>query len=165
MRLNIGGGTVRYSNCINLELTKERDNHVDVLGDVRKTLPFDDNKFEEILMIHVIEHIERKFHKHVFDEIWRILQPESRLILAFPDAIEVMKGFIENKGGKRWEVYNQILYGRQDGEGDYHVTAMERQNITTKLFHAGFVNVKYKLNGVNAILSCRKGEQLNEYLQ
>lgn len=164
MRLNIGGGTQRYSNCINFELTKERDNCVDVIGDVRKKLPFKDEEFEEVLMIHVIEHIERKFHNHVFSEIWRVLKPNSRLILSFPDFIECAKSFINNRHGRRWELYEHCIYGRQNGTGDYHVTAIEQQDITDRLFNNGFKDVKYIKNRINATVVARKGERLNEYI-
>jgi SAM-dependent methyltransferase len=164
LRLNIGGGTQKYSNCINLELTEERDNHVDVIADVRKGIPFDDDYFEEVLMIHVIEHIERRFHKKVFEEIWRVLQPGARFIMSFPDFIEAAKAFIENKNGRRWDLYNSVLYGRQAGTGDYHVTAIEKNDITNALFNAGFKNVNYIGNRINATISCYKGEKLNAYL-
>jgi len=164
LRLSIGGGTWRYSNCINMEITKERDNIVDVIGDVRQGIPFEKEVFSEILMIHVIEHIERKWHRHVYDEIWRCLKPNGRLVLSFPDFIACAKAFIDNLHGNRWSLFNYTIYGRQDGTGDYHVTAMERQDVTTHLFHAGFVNVKYYIKSINALVTARKGEKLKEYL-
>ena len=164
MRLNIGGGTIKYSNCINFELTKERDNHVDVLGDVRKGLPFADKSFNEVLMIHVIEHIERKYHEFVFNEIWRVLYDEnSRLIMSFPDFLECAKAFIENRYGQRWDLWIFTIYGRQDGIGDYHVTAIEKQDVTTRLFNAGFINVRYIKNRTNATVVAYKGEKLRRY--
>jgi len=163
-RLSIGGGGEKYSDCINFELTKERDNIVDVLGDVTKGLPFNNESFDEVLMIHVIEHIKRNYHSFVLGEIWRVLKLNSRLIMGFPDFIECAKAFIENRHGRRWELYNFCIFGRQDGEGDYHVSAIEQQDITDKLINAGFVNIKYIKNSINITLSAYKGEKLKDFL-
>lgn len=165
IRLSIGSGDYEYSNCINFELTEERNNSVDVLGDVRRGLPFEDNFFNEVLMIHVIEHIERKFHNFVFGEINRVLKINGRLICSFPDFIQTAKAFIENRHGRRWDLYNSVIYGRQDGTGDYHVTAIERQDITDRLFNNNFVNVKYILNSINAtVVAYKSEEKIKEYL-
>ncbi len=164
MRLNIGGGNVRYSNCINLELEPHPDVDADVYGDITKGLEFPNEEFEEVLMIHVIEHIERKFHRFVFDEIWRILKPNGRIVLGFPDIIENMKRFINNKYGGRWSLYHNCIFGRQARNGDYHVTGIEQQDITDRLLNSGFVNIKYLRHNINATMIAYKGEKLNEYL-
>lgn len=164
MRINIGGGDVRYSNCINLELEPHEDVDADVYGDITKGIDFPNNIFSEVIMIHVIEHIERKFHQRVLNEIWRILKPNGRLVMGFPDIIENMKRFIDNRYGGRWNLYHNCIFGRQDRNGDYHVTGIERQDITDKLINAGFINIKYLNHTINATLTCYKGEPLNEYL-
>ena len=165
MRLNIGGGGEVYSDCINLELTRERDNKVDILCDIRKEkLPFKDDSIDEVIFMHVIEHIELKYHRFVLDEIWRVLKPDHRLIMAFPDFIECVKAFLENRYGKRWDLYHWAIFGRQDGTGDYHVSAIERRDITSKLINSGFVNIKWIQDTINATITCYKGEKLDEHL-
>lgn len=159
-RLNIGGGDVRYSSCINLELELHPDVDADVYGDITKGLDFPDEEFDEVLMIHVIEHIERKYHDRVLDEIWRILKPDGRLVLGFPDFIECAKRFIENKYGGRWSMYHNCIFGRQARNGDYHVTAMERSDITDRLISNGFVNIKYLQHTINVTMTAYKGEKL-----
>ena len=164
MRLNIGGGNVRYSNCLNLELEPHKDVDADVYGDITKGLEFDNESFEEVLLIHVIEHIQRKHHAKVFDEIWRILEPDGRLIMGFPDIIENMKRFIENKYGGRWDLYHNTVFGRQDRRGDYHVSGIERQDITDRLLNAGFKDIKYLQHTINVTITTYKGEKLNVYI-
>lgn len=164
MRLNIGSGGVRYSNSINLDLEKHPNVDIDIEGDVRKGLSFKDETFKEVLLIHVIEHIERKYHNKVLDEIWRVLKPNGRLIMGFPDFIECAKRFIENRNGGRWSFYHDTIFGQQTRKGDYHVTAIERQNITDKLISCGFVDIKYLQQEINVTLTARKGEKLKEYL-
>jgi len=165
LRLNLGGGNVRYSNCINLELEPHKDVDADIYGDVTKGLLFIENGiFSEVLMIHVIEHIQRKFHGRVLGEIWRILKPNGRLIMGYPDAIENMKRFIDNKYGGRWRLYHNCIFGRQARNGDFHVTAIERQDITDRLISAGFVDINYMQNSINVTIIAHKGEALKEYL-
>ena len=165
LRLNIGGGNIRYSNCLNLELQPHKDVDGDIYGDVTQGLPYIPNEtFSEVLMIHVIEHIERQFHARVFDEVWRILKPGARFVLAFPDAIEVMKRFINNTYGGRWRLYHNCIFGRQGRPGDYHVTAMERQDVTDRLISAGFVNIKYLQHTINATMVSYKGKKLPNFL-
>ena len=163
LRLSIGGGSVRYSNCLNLELipgNKKVDG--DIFGDIRKGVKFiKDDTFHEVLLIHVIEHIERKYHQSVLDEIWRILRPGCRFIMGYPEFTETAKHFIENKYGGRWKFYNPCVYGRQSYPGDYHVTAMEVTDISDRLISSGFVNLNIKRNGIDTTIICRKGEKLN----
>ena len=161
LRINIGSGNIRYSNCINLDLENHSKVDIDITGDVTRGLPFSDNTFVEILFLHVIEHIQRKFHTYVFNEIWRILKPDGRLILGFPDFMETAKRFIENRFAGRWKYYNATIYGRQAYKGDYHVTAMERQDVTDRLLSSGFVNIKYLQNGINVTMTAYKGKELN----
>ena len=164
MRLNIGSGNVRYSNCINLELEPHGEVDADVYADITKGIPFENNYFEEVFMIHVIEHIQRKFHARVFDEVWRVMKPNSRLIMGFPDIIENMKRFIENKFGGRWRIYHNCIFGRQERKGDFHVSGIERQDICDRLISAGFVDIKWLQHTINVTLTCRKGEKLNGYI-
>lgn len=164
LRLNIGGGNIRYSNCLNLELEPHPDVDADVYGDITKGLKFESNTFVEVLMIHVIEHIQRKFHGRVLGEVWRILKPNGRLIMGFPDIIENMKRFIDNKYGGRWSMYHNCIFGRQSRNGDFHVCGIERQDITDRLISAGFKDINYMQHTFNVTLTARKGEQLRSYL-
>jgi len=164
LRLNIGSGKQKFSNCINVDLKKHKHTDVDIEGNIVVGLPFPNETFTEILFIHVIEHIQRKFHRIVLDEIWRLLKPDGRLILAYPDFIEAAKRFIENKYGGRWQLYHNVIYGRQSYEGDYHVAAIERQDITDRLINSGFKDINYLRHTINVTITAYKGEKLKEFL-
>ena len=164
LRLSIGSGNVRFSNCINLELEPNPQTDADIYGDITKGTDFKDETFIEVLMLHVIEHIQRRYHSTVFNEIWRILKPDGRFIIAFPEIISVMKEFIANRYGARWKMYNSIVFGAQRRNGDNHVTGIERVDITDMFISAGFKDIKWSQQSVNAIVTLRKGEKLNDYL-
>ena len=165
LRINIGGGNVKYSNCLNLELEPNRYVDADIYGDFTKGVPhIPDDTFHEVLFIHVIEHIERKYHIIVLDEIWRILKPGHRLILAYPDVIENMQRFIDNKYGGRESLYHNTVFGRQAYKGDFHISGIWRQYIVDKLIGAGFVDIKYLQHSINVTITARKGEKLETHL-
>lgn len=56
----------------------------DVVRDIVKGLPFDDNKFDEILIEHVLEHIEHKDGDFVMNEMHRVLKPGGTLTIEVP---------------------------------------------------------------------------------
>ena len=166
LRLNIGGGDQKYSNCLSLDLEPSKMVHADIYGDITKGLPYiEGDTFNEILFIHVIEHIERKNHPRVFDEIWRMLKPGCRLILAYPDIIENMKRFLDNKYGGRESMYHNTIFGRQAYRGDFHVSGIWREYITDKLINSGFVDIKYIRHTINTTITAIKGEKLKTFLE
>ena len=161
MRLNVGCGGARFSNCINMDLMKvDPMIDIDVQGNVL-ALPFKEEAFTEVIFLHTIEHIKREHHIVALLEIWRVLKEKGRLILGFPDIIACMKGFINNNNGRRWDYYHKAIYGRQLHPGDYHLAGIERQNMTDILFSAGFKDIKYTLRDINGMMVAYKGEKLN----
>lgn len=57
----------------------------DVVRDIRKGLPFDSDKFEEVEIFHVLEHIEpNEDFLFVIKEIYRVLKPGGIVAIAVP---------------------------------------------------------------------------------
>ena len=46
----------------------------DIVADITNGLPFEDNSFDEIIIEHVLEHIEHKYGDFVMNEIYRVLR-------------------------------------------------------------------------------------------
>lgn len=59
-----------------------------------KTIPFDDNKFDIITLIHVIGHVKNT--NFLFNEIKRVLKPGGKLIIITPNAIYKIFAFIDS---------------------------------------------------------------------
>jgi len=163
MNLNLGCGNTRYEDTINLDILNCSMTDIDILGNVKR-IPFKNESFEKVFLFQVIEHIERKLHMCVFDEIWRVLKKQGLILLTSIDSIEIMKRFIDNRYGRRWQWYNWMLFGRQMYKGDYHVTAIERQDLVDKLVSAGFINVDYRVNQIDVIVKATKDEKLPSYI-
>jgi len=82
MKLNLGCGTSQMEDYINLD---RNDYSQEVIRDVSRGLPFDDNKFDEVYSSHFMEHIptgEELFF--VLSEIWRVCKNDGMFIFRVP---------------------------------------------------------------------------------
>lgn len=139
MKLNLGCGDNKIPGYINID--GERKVKPDVVLDFRlKPLPYKDNSAEEVLLFHCIEHIQKLLHHKVLLEVQRVLKPDGLFYISYPDFWECAQRWKNNTGGQRrfWEA---TLYGRQLYKGDYHVCAMDRDELTALLYECGFKNV------------------------
>jgi predicted SAM-dependent methyltransferase len=85
MRLVIGSGPgfKHEEGVIGLDYIKEFN--PDVVRDIRKGLPFDDDKFDEINCEHTLEHIQlNEDFIFVMNEIWRVLKPGGTVYIEVP---------------------------------------------------------------------------------
>ena len=170
LKLNVGSGEDYLEDYINIDIVdvSTEKNFIDlkapdILANVR-FLPFKGEIFDEVFMSEVIEHVERMYMIPIFDEIWRVLKPGGEFYLSFPDFIECMKGFIENRHGARWEGFFPTLFGRQAHRGDYHINPVELQDAITKLFNSGFGNLKHVTVPYDIQITCYKKKRLPTYI-
>jgi SAM-dependent methyltransferase len=56
----------------------------DIVRDITKGLPFDSDKFDEILIEHVLEHIDNRDWEFVISEIYRVLAPGGIVRIEVP---------------------------------------------------------------------------------
>lgn len=80
LKLNIGSGEDYLDGYINLDINT--NSNANIIRDLERGLPFDDNKFDEIYCSHVLEHIKSLFF--VMNEFWRVLKPGGILIIKVP---------------------------------------------------------------------------------
>ncbi len=78
--LNIGCGFRPFVDFINLDYNKEV--WPDVVRDIEKGLPFEDNRFEAVYSSHVIEHVKDVFF--FMSEIWRVTKNKGQVIIIAP---------------------------------------------------------------------------------
>jgi SAM-dependent methyltransferase len=155
--LNLGCGSVKIPNCVNVDVSEECK--PDVVADFKKRLPFPDDSVEKVLFFHVIEHIEEKYHDAVFDEIHRVLKPEGTLLISFPEFLKVAENYRTNHLGMR-DFWKATIYGRQLYSSDYHVSLMDSSEFKIRLEERGFTNVAVqseKREPWNTVVSCKKG--------
>ena len=80
VRLNIGCGLAKLKNYINLDCNP--DVQPDVLRNMERGLPFNDNTFDEILCEQTLEHVNDLIF--CMNEIHRVLKPGGILKLSVP---------------------------------------------------------------------------------
>ena len=95
--LNIGGGQKRYlknSGFIVTEIDKEGDNDFSLNLDVIDKLPFENNSFDTVLALDVLEHLEKFYF--IFEEILRV--SKKNVIISLPNSmIDLIPIFLNRK--------------------------------------------------------------------
>ena len=88
VRLHLGSGTQNLEGWIGVDLDPhdgwEGAISPDVTGDIR-ALPFEDECADDVMMKHVLEHIELSEQLTALNEAWRVLKPGGRLMVIGPD--------------------------------------------------------------------------------
>lgn len=133
MKLNIGSsGKLRkpYSDpdWVSIDIDPsfvKKKNAKFVIADGTK-LPFRENCFQEIRLIHVLEHIPRKEHENIYKEIFRTLQPDGSVFIEVPDFVKICNYIVEEymkldeKDVERIRCWTLSIYGKGRGVGDFH---------------------------------------------
>lgn len=80
-KLNLGCGTDIKPDYVNLDVAAL--DGVDIIHDLESfPYPFEDNTFEEIVAINVLEHLPDTIK--VLEELWRIGRPGAKVIIRVP---------------------------------------------------------------------------------
>lgn len=113
MKLHIGCGTSPLDGWVNLDM--EPGPGIDVVANIEtERLPFDDDTFDELMALHVIEHIRNPLV--AMQELWRVAKPDATFLLACPygstddaweDATHVRPYFVGS-----WQAFAQPYFWR-----------------------------------------------------
>lgn len=138
MNLNLGCGSCVWDGWVNCDSHLPSSNgskYPDVLADAQ-ALPFQEDSFDNVAMIHVLEHVYPQRLSLVLQEIRRILRQGGRLILEGPD---ILRCFELYKSDLR--MLNRGLYGEAmvDRLEDLHKYGWTAQAVARRLQNAGFV--------------------------
>ena len=88
VKLHLGCGSVHLDGYINIDGDyMSHDTNV-TLHDITKPFPLPDNCVDEILTVHVIEHIDRWAIEDTLAEWHRILRPGGQLSTEWPDLLK-----------------------------------------------------------------------------
>lgn len=143
MKLNLGCGRRKLDGYINCDLP---DNSYGVTPDVSCNicqLPFGDGSAEEILAVHVFEHVWLKDIRSVLAEWKRVLTPDGLLIMEMPCLNKILHWFDQPDMDPRMTMF--ALYGdpgTHKSEADLHKWCWSKEAIKAALENAGFSNVR-----------------------
>jgi predicted SAM-dependent methyltransferase len=157
--LNLGCGSTKITGAWNVDMSP--DVGADQVQDLRKPFEMLEGHYSEVYFFHCIEHLEKKYHPFVLDQIWRVMELGGKLIISYPEFENIARNWLENKGNDRafWEA---TIYGRQLYPGDYHISAISTTILRELLFELGFeVEAYYPEPGqdFNTVLIARKAER------
>lgn len=140
VRLNIGAGDKVLDGYLSVGLS---DAH-DIKADVR-SIPIPDASADEIILIHVLEHLWRWDVPAAMTEWLRILKPGGRIALELPDVVKCARNLIANPGKPRLGILG--MFG-DPAYGDplmMHKWGWTEREVKECLAAAGFVKIKSAL--------------------
>jgi len=139
LALNIGCGSNKIEGYVNIDA--EESCKPDIVHNMlEKALPYEDGTVDRIVFFHCIEHVRKGYHPGILAEFYRVLKVDGQIYISYPNFWECARRWHENSGALRkfWEA---TLYGRQLYETDYHVCAMNPDELGEMLNQCGFKNV------------------------
>ncbi|MCI0528874.1 MAG: class I SAM-dependent methyltransferase [Nitrospira sp.] len=145
MKLNAGSGegTKGYGgDFVNLDLLRP---HKGVQGDILN-LPFKDNSFEEVRLIHVLEHVLRRQQVPMLRELHRVVKPGGVLYVEVPDFLENMVDMVRAYQSRPtdWEeirIRTVGAFGKQRTPGDAHHWGYNIDFLTRQLLQFKWASV------------------------
>lgn len=163
MTLNVACGNSKIIDCINIDM--EPSCKPDVLANVLNGLPYKDGEVDKIYFFHAIEHIPKRRHEQVLTEFHRVLKPDGKLVITYPEFAKCALNWINNHRGLR-EFWEATLYGRQLYPSDYHIALMDSFELRDLLIEVGFKDIAIThepLEEYNSVCKCLKGVKMATY--
>src|SRR3990167_2206803 len=164
-RCNVGAGNVPLRGYYNVDkyyypgspnpLTDQRevDKWVDsedskwLYGDAVK-LDFESETFDEVIMVHVLEHLDMEKGTQAIAEAHRVLKPGGTVEIELPDLLVacalIPTVHVTPTGNNQpWHRVMGLLYGTtgSDGEGQYHLCGYTKEYLRFKLEERGFKSI------------------------
>jgi len=117
MKLNLGCGDKILEGFVNVDVVESRaGKRPDVICDLHKLTPFEDDSADEVMAIHVVEHFWRWEVVDVLKEWVRVLKPGGRMVLECPNLISACEAVLADpqnavKPGVEGQRSMWVLYG------------------------------------------------------
>jgi len=102
VRLDVGCGFNKQDGFIGMD--RRPETNAEIIHDVSDLpWPLEDNSCRFVLLSHVLEHLDPKYNIDLFNEIWRVLEPRGKVMVAVPwpgsksgyqDPTHVRSGFL-----------------------------------------------------------------------
>lgn len=123
---------------LSVDLAGDPDVRADVLA-----LPFEDGYADEVMAIHLLEHLYRWDAPAALREWRRVLKPGGRLILELPDLIKACRNALTNPDPRMgvWGLFGDPGY---EEPLMVHRWGWTSQELAQELRAAGFVRVKVR---------------------
>jgi predicted SAM-dependent methyltransferase len=96
VRLHLGCGSVKMEGYLNVDGDYMSHDPEVTIQDITKPFPILDNTVDEILTVHVIEHISRQHIPPMFKEFYRICKTGGFIAIEWPDLLKMCQEVVNN---------------------------------------------------------------------
>lgn len=148
LRVEIGSGAFPSPGYVHVD-TDRRARHVEHIASAA-ALPFADGTVEELLAIHILEHVHASALLPTLREWHRVLGPGAFAQIHVPDAASVFAAFLDNPPENKWTVMIPIFgmtsharFGQPDARDlERHHVVYDFALLERVLLDAGFARVE-----------------------
>src|SRR5688572_21255307 len=157
--LNLGCGPQTLPGWVNVDIA--RGPGIDVVWDLRRSLPFPDESCTVIYCEHMIEHLDRNDSKRFLRECFRVLQYGGVIRLSTPDAERFLRSYAGEGEFLRHPAFAEQIETPLDRinlmmrEHGQHLWIYDRDSLSLALNRAGF----------STIVEQKFGESMHERLR
>ena len=150
-KLNLGCGLDYKHGWINIDAVAEV--HPDLIHDLNKPLPFENESVSEILAQDILEHFTKEDVVRVVEEISRVLSINGKLMVRIPNIDDIIERFSSDK-----EVRNEFLYGTTSETGVFgaHKVGFTAQSIVALMLESGLMVERIEKQDTNFWMEFRK---------
>lgn len=146
MKLNIGCGGRRIDGYTGVDAVQRPAADIVARAD---SIPLPDASVEEIMAIHLVEHVHPWEVPALLREWWRLLKPGGKLVLEMPDLIKCCRNVVEGRmvGGKHPDQLGLWgLFGDDRGQDPFmsHKWAWTFKTLSPLVAAAGFIDAQEK---------------------
>ncbi len=145
MKINVGCGGRRIAGYTGVDVV-DRSGAVDILAPADK-IPLPDESCDEVLAVHVIEHVYEWEASDLLREWYRLLKPDGLLVLELPDIVKCARNIVDGVKGKHpdqlglWGVFGD---NRLRDPWMMHKWGWSFATLAPRVRGVGFVNVVEK---------------------
>ncbi|MGH2613349.1 MAG: class I SAM-dependent methyltransferase [Rhabdochlamydiaceae bacterium] len=112
-----------------------------------KELPYQSDYFDEVLMVHVIEHLSMEDGNRAVKEAARVCKPGGFVEIETPDLIVACKLMIETDkevDSQHWYRVMGLLHGTtgMDGEGQFHLCGYSENYLRKVMTDHNLINIE-----------------------
>jgi GT2 family glycosyltransferase/SAM-dependent methyltransferase len=141
VKLNLGAGDQKLDGYLSVDLHHPS---ADVKLDIRNLQGIADESVDEILSIHVIEHISPFEIGDMFREWARVLKPGAKAVIETPDVLSMFRRFESSDKGERYNILNAVYAVGTLGQVNFtpHLFGWYDEILTEHLQQAGFFRIQ-----------------------
>lgn len=153
-KLNLGCGKDYKKGWLNVDVSTEYK--VDVIADLNKKFPFNDNFAEEILISDILEHFTREDGETFLKECYRVLQFNGKITIRTHNIFQIFDQFQFDP-----QVMIHFIYGntKEDGIFGSHKYAYTEKALKRLLILIGFELISFERETTNFLVIAKKKKQ------